>query len=75
MKAWRILCIGIEGIVRASNRGQARWHTIRAARDAGYDVPFTAMVHVRRAPLYDDLPIDGCVTLETARCIAAGVKP
>lgn len=55
---WRTTLWGIDSCVFASTRSKARYATIRAARDAGYVVPFTAEVRVERAPELDGLLAD-----------------
>lgn len=69
MKAWETILWGIAGIVLARSRAQARAVTIRAAREAGYDVKWTEPVSVLRAPQYDgaDVKPMHCWSLEHMR--------
>jgi hypothetical protein len=50
--AWRTTACGIESIVAAETRNQARSRTARSAFDANFQVKFTE-VTARRAPEYD----------------------
>jgi hypothetical protein len=52
MKAWRTTACGIESIVAAETRNQARSRTARSAFDANFQVRFTE-VKARRAPEHD----------------------
>lgn len=52
IKAWRTEAMGIVSLVYTSSHGKARAVTVRAARDAGYQVRFPE-VQVTRAPELD----------------------
>jgi hypothetical protein len=47
VKAWRTASIGIESLVLAESREQARAVTARSACDAGFDVRYTDVRAVR----------------------------
>lgn len=51
-RAWRTTACGIESIVAAETRNQARSRTARSAFDANFQVKFTE-VTARRAPEHD----------------------
>lgn len=61
---WRTTLMQIDSCVFAETRSKARYATLRAARSAGYDVPFTAHVRVVRAPELDGITFAASVLSE-----------
>lgn len=55
MKAWHYALWEFLGVTFAESRGKAKAAVVRAATDAGYEVSFTDLIHVWRAPRYDSL--------------------
>lgn len=65
-RAWETHLDGVGSIVRAGSRSAARAATIRSAREAGYHVPFTAPMRVRRRADLDeaDVPKGSVLSVE-----------
>ena len=55
LRAWRVVVVGVESIVLARSRSQAKAAVVRSATEAGYDVTFRTPAAIRRAPEFDRL--------------------
>jgi len=53
LKAYRTMALGIECIVFAENRGQAKHATVSCANEAGFDCDYSDLHSAKRAPEYD----------------------
>lgn len=53
IKAYRVSAFGIDSVVFCKNPGQAKYIVFKAANSVGYDMSFSDISIVRRAPDLD----------------------
>lgn len=62
MRTYRTVLFGEWTVVMAKSPGAARYATLKSAREAGYQVPFTEKIRVTCADEFNvlDLPVGQC---------------